>query len=184
MIIVQRTGAGLECRIPVPGLIGGFRGGSGGSLEPPPPPPPGTKLFQFHGEIYDKSSKMLKTNPLWMDLSPASRNSGSAPVPIEERAIICKDVYIIRVSLEGVKKLCIDFSNNQKLRYVKYHIDRQFPVFRHIYPPPSIISTNPYSPQISQTSRQVYTIKFLTIFYHAYAVPMLINFSWHCLLKV
>ena len=27
-----------------------------------------------------------------------------------------------RVSIEGVKKLCIDFSNNQKLRYVKYHI--------------------------------------------------------------
>ena len=25
-----------------------------------------------------------------------------------------------RVSIEGVKKLC--FSNNQKLRYVKYHI--------------------------------------------------------------
>ena len=28
----------------------------------------------------------------------------------------------IRVSIEGVKKLCIDFSNNQKLRYAKYHI--------------------------------------------------------------
>ena len=27
-----------------------------------------------------------------------------------------------RVSIEGVKKLCIDFSSNQKLRYVKYHI--------------------------------------------------------------
>ena len=27
-----------------------------------------------------------------------------------------------RVSIEGVKKLCIDFSNNQKLRYAKYHI--------------------------------------------------------------
>ena len=26
-----------------------------------------------------------------------------------------------RVSIEGVKKLCIDFSNNQILRYVKYH---------------------------------------------------------------
>ena len=25
----------------------------------------------------------------------------------------------------GVKKLCIDFSNNQKLRYVKYHIYEQ-----------------------------------------------------------
>ena len=33
---------------------GGFRGGSGGSLEPPS----GTKLFQFHGEIYEKSGKM------------------------------------------------------------------------------------------------------------------------------
>ena len=31
-------------------------------------------------------------------------------------------VDITRVSIEGVKKLCIDFSNNQKLRYVKYHI--------------------------------------------------------------
>ena len=30
---------------------GGFRGGSGGSLEPPS----GTKLFQFDGEIYEKS---------------------------------------------------------------------------------------------------------------------------------
>ena len=28
----------------------------------------------------------------------------------------------VRVSVEGVKKLCIDFSNNQKLSYVKYHI--------------------------------------------------------------
>ena len=27
-----------------------------------------------------------------------------------------------RVSIEGVRKLCIDFSNNQKLRYAKYHI--------------------------------------------------------------
>ena len=27
-----------------------------------------------------------------------------------------------RVSIEWVKKLCIDFSNNQKLRYAKYHI--------------------------------------------------------------
>ena len=38
---------------------GGFRGGSGGSLEPPS----GTKLFQFHGEIYEKSGKMLKRTP-------------------------------------------------------------------------------------------------------------------------
>ena len=54
---------------------GGFRGGSGGSLEPPSE----TKLFQFHGEIYEKSGKMLKTNPLVMDLNPTSRNPGSAP---------------------------------------------------------------------------------------------------------
>ena len=32
---------------------GGFRGGSGGSLEPPPPPY-GIKLFHFHGEISEK----------------------------------------------------------------------------------------------------------------------------------
>ena len=32
---------------------GGFRGGSGGS----PEPPSGTKLFQFNGEIYEKSGK-------------------------------------------------------------------------------------------------------------------------------
>ena len=38
---------------------GGFRGGSGGSLEPPS----GTKLFQFHGEIYAKAGKMLKRTP-------------------------------------------------------------------------------------------------------------------------
>ena len=31
---------------------GGFRGGSGGSLEPPPPH--GIKLFHFHGEISEK----------------------------------------------------------------------------------------------------------------------------------
>ena len=37
-------------------------------------PPSGTKLFQFHGEIYEKSGKMLKTNPLLMDLNPISRN--------------------------------------------------------------------------------------------------------------
>ena len=44
---------------------GGFKGGSGGSLEHPS----GTKLFQFNGEIYEKSGKMLKTNPLLMDLN-------------------------------------------------------------------------------------------------------------------
>ena len=38
---------------------GGFRRGSGGSLEPPSR----TKLFQFHAEIYEKSGKMLNTNP-------------------------------------------------------------------------------------------------------------------------
>ena len=32
-------------------ISGRFRGGSGGSLEPPTE----TKLFQFHGEIYEKS---------------------------------------------------------------------------------------------------------------------------------
>ena len=56
-------------------LSGGFRGGSGGSLEPPL----GSKLFQFHGEMYEKSGKMLKTNLLLMDLNPPSRNPGSAP---------------------------------------------------------------------------------------------------------
>ena len=56
------------------GVSGGFRGGSGGSLEPPL----GTKLFHFHGEIYQKSGKMLKTNPLLIDLNPPSRNPGSA----------------------------------------------------------------------------------------------------------
>ena len=35
-------------------ISGGFRGGSGGLLEPPS----GTKLFQFHGEIYEKLGKM------------------------------------------------------------------------------------------------------------------------------
>ena len=58
-------------------LSGGFRGGSGGSLEPPS----GTKLFRFHGENYGKSGRMLKTNPLFMDLNPPSRNPGSAPDP-------------------------------------------------------------------------------------------------------
>ena len=54
---------------------GGLRGGLDGSLEPPS----GTKLFQFHGEIYEKSGKMLKTNPLLMDLNPPCRNHGSFP---------------------------------------------------------------------------------------------------------
>ena len=57
---------------------GGFRGGSGGS----PEPPSGAKLFHFHGEIYEKSGKMLKTNPLSMYLNPPFRNPGSAPVCI------------------------------------------------------------------------------------------------------
>ena len=42
-------------------LSGGFRGGSGGSLEPLSE----TKLFQFHGEIYENSGRMLKMNPPW-----------------------------------------------------------------------------------------------------------------------
>ena len=45
---------------------GGFRGGSGSSLESRT----GIKLFQFHGIIYEKTGKRLKTNPLWMDLNP------------------------------------------------------------------------------------------------------------------
>ena len=45
---------------------GRSRGGSGGSLELPS----GTKLFQFDGVIYEKSGKMLKTNPRLMDLKP------------------------------------------------------------------------------------------------------------------
>ena len=36
-------------------------------------------IFKFHGEIYEKSGKMLKTNPLLMDLNPLFRNPGSAP---------------------------------------------------------------------------------------------------------
>ena len=54
---------------------GGFSGSSGGSLEPRS----GAKLFQFHGEIYEKSGKMLKTNLLLMDLNLPSRNPGSDP---------------------------------------------------------------------------------------------------------
>ena len=52
----------------------------------------------------------------------------------QEKAKLAKDSHlknqggkkfkltISRVSIEGVKKLYIDFSNNKKLRYVKYHI--------------------------------------------------------------
>ena len=65
-----------KCFTPQPiDFSGGFRGGSGGSLEPLS----GAKLFQFHGEIYENVGKMLKTNPLLMDLNPPSRNPGSTP---------------------------------------------------------------------------------------------------------
>ena len=60
---------------------GRFRGGSGGS----PEPPTGTKLFHFHGEIYEKSGKMLKTNPLFMDLNPPSKNPGPAPALVTKQ---------------------------------------------------------------------------------------------------
>ena len=44
----------ILCKVPehilASNISGGFRGGSGGSLEPPS----GAKLFQFHGEIYEK----------------------------------------------------------------------------------------------------------------------------------
>ena len=54
------------------GLSGGFRGGSGGSFETPF----ATKLFQFHGVIYEnKSAKMLKTN--LVNFNPHSKNPGS-----------------------------------------------------------------------------------------------------------
>ena len=43
-----------------------------GSLEPH-----SETLFQFHGDIFEKSGKMLKTNRLLMDLNPPFRNSGS-----------------------------------------------------------------------------------------------------------
>ena len=62
-------------------VSGGFRGGSGGSLEPPC----GTLLFQFHVEIYEKSGKILETNPLLVNLNPPFRNPGSDPV--------CRDLY-------------------------------------------------------------------------------------------
>ena len=72
---------------------GGFRGGSGGSLEPPF----GSKLFQCHGEMYEKSSKMLKTNPLLMDLNPPSRNPGSAPdVYSENMSYYCENFVCIK----------------------------------------------------------------------------------------
>ena len=47
-------------------------------------PPSETKLFQFHGEIYEKSAEMLNTNPLLMDLNPPPRNPGSAPVMVKD----------------------------------------------------------------------------------------------------
>ena len=39
----------------------GGGGGGGGASEPPF----GTKLFHFHGEFYEKLSKIVKTNPPW-----------------------------------------------------------------------------------------------------------------------
>ena len=38
---------------------GGSRGGSGGLLEPPFE----AKLFQFHGDLFEKLGKTNKTNP-------------------------------------------------------------------------------------------------------------------------
>ena len=39
----------------------------------------------YFNYIYEKSDKMLKTNPLWMDLNPPSRNPGFAPVGFQIR---------------------------------------------------------------------------------------------------
>ena len=69
-------------------ISGGFKGDSGGL----PGPHFVTKLFQFHGEIYEKSSKMLKTNPISMELKPTSRNPGSAPVDTYQIAYVFQQV--------------------------------------------------------------------------------------------
>ena len=73
----------------LPFTSGRFRGGSGGLLEPCS----WTKLFQFHGEIYEKSGKMLKTNPLLVDLNPPFRNPGSATVLCGLKMQILKIIY-------------------------------------------------------------------------------------------
>ena len=49
----------------------------------------GTKLFQFHGEICEKLGKMLKTNPLFMDLNLPSRNPGSDKTLKKSSAYTC-----------------------------------------------------------------------------------------------
>ena len=45
---------------------------SGGLLVPLP-------WDQFHGESYEKSGEVFKTNPFFMDLKASSRNHGSTP---------------------------------------------------------------------------------------------------------
>ena len=54
---------------------GGFRGGLGGSVEPTF----GAKLFQLHREIYEKSGKMLKTNPPLDGFEPPFQESWIRP---------------------------------------------------------------------------------------------------------
>ena len=70
-------------------------------------PPLGTKLFQFHGEIYEKSGKMLKTIPLLMDLNPTSRNPESAPQSILNLVFDTHTHYnvILNVNLLNSNKL-------------------------------------------------------------------------------
>ena len=57
-------------------VSGRFRGGS---EEPPPPLFFLTKLFQFHGEIYEKLTQKCGKRIPYVDMNPTFRNTGSAP---------------------------------------------------------------------------------------------------------
>ena len=38
-----------------------------------------SKLFHFHGEFWENTSKMVKSKPLRANLKPQSKNPGSTP---------------------------------------------------------------------------------------------------------
>ena len=66
-------------------------------------PPFGTKLFQFHVEIYETSGQSVENEPPLMDLNPTSRNPGSAlgiAIQYCTHFVISSEVGIVPLFLE------------------------------------------------------------------------------------